>query len=295
MFKKFHNLLLLSLLGLVSCSQGADEPNPVPGPQNPAETHSVEMTLSRATRDEFAQAGIDKYTIFIYKNERKGTSLYAEKEVSVNDGSVSMEFTLGDNFQTFLVANAQNVTGKEALETVTIHLDPTSSRQVWISNPVRFASDKSVSQVSVTLRRIVSLIDFVPAETDAELASQSYFDRVDLTFNNVATSYQIATGTASATSFTASTDGARGYKASFYTFETSSLDDATLDINYYKGGNVVNTSAGALEVGTKFAANNHYTVTVPITSPSFTANPWGAATSRSLDAQAAISVTKTAL
>jgi len=294
MFKKFRNILLLSLLGLASCSQGADEPIPATGTEGNDGMHSVELAVSRATLDEFATAGIDKYTIFIYKIERKGTTLFAEKEVTANNEKVTMEFSLGDNFQTFLVANASNITGKESLETVAIHLDPASSKQVWMSTPVRFASDKSTNTVSVTLRRIVSLIDFVPAETDAELAAQSDFDRVDLTFGNVATEYMVGAGAAVATTYTATTDAARGYKTSFYTFETSALDDATLAINYYKGGNVVNTSAGILETATKFAAHPHYTVSVPLTSPSFIERPWSTLSCRA-NLPAAISVTKTAL
>lgn len=287
MFKKFRLLMLLPIIGLTSCSQGGDEPKYHENGQG--QKHSVELALSRATAGEFQAAEIDKFTVFVYKIERKGTSLFAEREVSVADGRVSMEFTLGDNFQTFLVANAKEVLDKESLETVKLRLDPASDKPVWASTPVRFASDKSTSTIPVTLRRMVSRVEFVPADAEADLASQSYFDRIDLTFGNIAGEYLIGSSTAIASDYTVSVTAANNYRAGFYTFETTALDDATLDMHYYKGAELVNQSDGVLETGVKYAANNRYTLKVPVLNESFTQGPWASA--KSLGEKASIKAT----
>lgn len=274
MFKKPISILMLSLLWLTSCSQG-DEPSQA-RPDESAPMHKVEMGISRAAQDEFLAAGIDKFTIYVYCNDRKNTSLYKEQEISVGSERFSLELPLGDNFQTFAVAGA-TVTDKESFETVSLQLDPAASRDVWMSTPVKFASDKSVSSVDLTLRRVVARVEFEPAETAAELAAQSSFDRLDLTFGGVATTYNVSKSCGTAADYSVSVNASTGYKAGFYTFETSTLDtEASLAIIYYKGGAQVNTSAGTLETGLKFAANNRYTVIVPVTSPDFMARPMSA-------------------
>lgn len=293
MSKKSTSILMLSLLWLSSCTQGTDEPVPSPGGES-GDTHRVEMTLSRAAGDDFAAVGIDKFTIYVYKIERKGTSLYKEQEVAVGQERFSLDLPLGDSYQTFAVAGNPTVTEKESFETIMLSIDPASDKEVWLSTPVRFTADRSVSSVGLTLRRTVARVEFEPAETEAELAAQTAFDRLDLTFNGISTTYRVSGGMGELTSFTATATADKGYKTGLYTFETSSLDqECTLDIIYYKGNEQVNTSAGTLETGIKFAANNRYTMSVPVTNPSFTARPMSV---RSISAAvSAITVTKTAL
>lgn len=294
MCKKLSNLLLLSLIGFASCTQAADEPVQQLTPDAPDGMHTVEMSLSRAAITDFEAAGIDKYTIYIYKIERKTSTLHTEKEVSVNDESVSLSLPLGEQFQAFAVANAGSVTGKETFETITLSIDPFADKAVWMSSPVKFASDKSVSTIALPLQRVVSRVDFVPAETPEELATQTSFDKLTLSFTNTAISYKVSGGVAEAYTLTAETDASKGYKASFYTFETSSIgEESMLDITYSKGGNVVNTSAGSLETGVRYAANNLYTMSVPVLSADFVQTPW-TTMSRS-PRKSVITVTKTSL
>ncbi len=294
MCKKLSNILLLSLIGFASCTQAGDEPVRQPDPDAPDGMHTVEMSLSRAAATEFEAAGIDKYTIYIYKIERKTSTLHTEKEVSVDDQRISLSLPLGEQFQAFAVANAGTVTDKETFETVTLNIDPFTDKAVWMSSPVKFASDKSVSTVSLPLQRVVSRVDFVPAETPEELSSQSNFDRLILSFTNAATSYKVNGGVAEARTITAETDASKGYKASFHTFETSSIgEESLLDIVYSKGGQQVNTSAGSLETGVRYAANNLYTMSVPVLSADFVQTPWSTM-SRSTR-KPVITVTKTSL
>lgn len=275
MCKKLSNILLLSLIGFASCTQATEDPIRKPDPDAPDGMHMVEMSISRATVSDFEAAGIDKYTIYVYKIERKSSSLYSEKEVNITDDKVSLSLPLGEQFQAFAVANAGSVTDKESFETVTLNIDPFTDKAVWLSSPVKFASDKSVPSVSLPLQRAVSRIDFTPAETLEELTGQSYFDKLTLKFTNTAISYKVNGGVAEAYTVTAETDAAKGYKVSFYTFETSSIgEESMLDISYSKDGCQVNTSAGALETGVRFTANNLYKMTVPVLSNDFVQSPW---------------------
>lgn len=295
MCKKLSNILVLSLLGFASCTQAVEEPTQQPTPDVPDGMQKVEMSLSRAAIDDFAAAGIDKYTIYVYKTERKTSSLQSEQVVNLNDAAVSLNLPLGEQFRIFAVANTAAVTEKETFETVTLHLDPMSDKAIWMSSPISFASDKSVSKLDLVMQRIVSLVDFAPAETEAELAAQTEFDKLSLSFTNTSISYKVNGGVAEAYTMVAETDASKGYKASFYTFETSSLgEDSMLDIVYSKGGQQVNTSAGSLETGVRYAANNHYTMSVPVLSADFVQNPWASALSRS-SRKPVITVTKTSL
>ncbi len=274
MSTKLSNLLLPGLLLLASCSQGeADDPQ-VPATGGDAE-QTVEIVMSRAAKDDFAAAGVDRYTVYVYKVDRKTAPLYLEQEVSVDDATVSLSLPLGENFKTFAVANVASVSGKDLLETAQLHLDPSSEKEVWFGAVTSFASDKSTSTVSLAMQRLVARVNFTPAETEAELAAQSFFDRMSLTFSNTADSYMVNTGAATAASYTAEATSATGYKASFITFDTNALaEESMLDITFYKGAQQVNTSAGALETGVHYTANNRYTMTVPVLTNDFVATPW---------------------
>lgn len=275
MCKKLSNILLLSLIGFASCTQATDEPTRLPDPDVPEGMHMVEMSISRASATDFEAAGIDKYTIYIYKIERKSSTLYSEKEVNITDDKVSLTLPLGEQFQAFAVANAGSVTDKESFETVTLNIDPFAEKAVWLSTPVKFASDKSVASVSLPLQRAVSRVDFTPAETLEELTVQTHFDKLTLSFTNASISYKVNGGVSAPYTVTAETDASKGYKTSFYTFETSSIgEESMLDIMYSKDGQQVNTSAGSLETGVRFTANNLYTMAVPVLSNDFVMSPW---------------------
>ena len=282
MIKSLSKLMLGFAVILTGCSQGVDEAvadldggNAGVGGQ----TSTVSMSLSRASAYEFASAGIERFTVFIYKVERRGTTLYKEAVVDVSNPVIEYEFPLGETYQTFAVANASSITDKEACETAMLHLD-TSDGNVWLASPVRFATDKSVTSVSLELRRVVSRITFTAAENDtpdgqALLASQTDFDRVDITFKNVASSYLVSKLQAQLTDITLSADAASQYSATLYTFETRTANvNGALDLTYYKGGNVVNTSASELDVNTPYGSGSAYTLKVPVTDINYVADAW---------------------
>lgn len=278
MIKNLSKLLLPCVFGLAACSQSADEPA---SPDTGASTGSstVTMTLSRAAADDFLAAGISRITILTYQVDREGSPLIDEKDVEVGSGRFEFEFPLGETYQAFAVANAGAINDKEFFETVSLKIDPSAKNDVWVSTPVKFASDKSVSSVSLVMRRVVAEVNFTPAEEDSELAAQSYFDRLDLTFKNVASTYMVATTKAVADEFSFTVTAANGYKTSFHTFATTSLETkSSLFITYYNGGSQVNVSPSDLDTGVTFDASRRYNLIVPVTNPDFIAIPWTSST-----------------
>lgn len=275
MHKKFLNLLLVSMLGLASCTTEAEDSAINGGLGADDETQAVEFALSRSTVTEFQNAGIENLTVLIFKVERKGTSFYAEHNVSVEQSAFRLEFPLGDTYQAVAIVNAATITGKDALENLTLTLDPVGAQPVWMSGVERFSSDKSVSALTLNLQRVVARVEFAPVETEAELSAQTYFDAIKVNVTSVADTYNVATGTAVIKSFDFTTDASKGYKVGFYTFNAAAAEeDALLDLTFYKGGQQVNNTPGALETGVKFLSNNRYSISVPVLSNDFVVAPW---------------------
>lgn len=276
MIKGVSKLLLLSLLAMTSCSQQDDIINGGdPSVDEPKEASSVKMTISRASASEFQQAGITEITVYTYRVLRKATELYSESTVEVGDGEFTYEFPLGETFQTVVTANVASVTGKESLETLTLHFDPFGGKEVYATRPVRFASDKSVTTLDLELSRLVARVRFTPVETAAELAAVNEFDALDITFTNVASAYMVSSAAPVLEDITVSTDAAAGFRTTFYTFDTTNGGtNSALGIEYLKNGEQVNSSASMLETGTTYEASGDYSLSVPITSSDFLALPW---------------------
>ncbi len=294
MIKKLSSFLLPLAVALTGCSQGADEP----APKGEAEggMQKVEMALSRASADELQAAGISKFTVFIYQVNRREYTLVEMRECGTSEGRFQLDFPLGETYTTFAVANADNFTDTESYENVTVHIDPAARQDVWISNPVRFSSDKSFSTLDVALRRVIASVDFQTAETAADIAATGDFDRLDVTFDHVATSYRVNGAAVNDESVTLTVDAASDFKGGFSTFPTTALADPwTVTINYFKGGQQVNTSSSALETNEKFASDTHYTVTVPVTDNGFVQTPWRSASLIPAGSRMKISVVATPL
>ncbi len=274
MIKGVSRLLFLSLLAMTSCSQH-DTLAGVEDPVDDGQSASVNIVISRAGVEEFAQAGISELTIYTYRVLRKSTELYKEETVSIGDGVFAYQFPLGETFQTIVTANVGEVSGKEALETLTLTFDPLGGKEVWASPVTRFSSDKTVTTLDLTLERLVARVNFVPAESAAELAAVSEFDALDIRFSNVAASYMPATGMPVLSDLTVSTDASQGYRKTFYTFETSRAgENSSIFISYLKGGVEVNQSASLLDTGVTYEASSSYSMTVPITAPDYQLLPW---------------------
>lgn len=287
MIKNLSRFLLPLAVALTGCSQGADEPT-APGQDADASRQKVEMTISRATADQLQAAGISKFTVFLYHVNRRQYIPYEDSangivfplEFDATQGSATLNFPLGESYMTFAVANvdSEDIENPADFENVTVNIDPVAKTDVWISTPTRFSSDKSFSTLDITLRRMIAAVDFQAAETTADLTAAGDFDRLDLTFSDIATSYKVNGGTVEGSSLTLSVDAASDFKAGFTTFPTTTLENAsTLVIDYFKGADKVNTSASPLETSVKYEATRHYTMTVPVTQPDFVETPWRSA------------------
>lgn len=271
MCKIFNKAFLLGLASLCACSQSPEEPQP---PEE-GENQTISISMTRGVQDDFIAAGVENYTIYVYRNTKADKSLFSEQQVNVSQNTVSLNFSLGDNFKIFAVANAASVTGKENFETVELHLNPLSDSQVWMTEVSSFTSDKSITSMDLSMQRLVARVEFSPAETEQELTDQTLFDSLNLTFTNTADTYKVCDGTVTTKNQDLVLTGTTGYKGGFYTFSTVSAEsDSMLEISYLKGGAVVNKSAGALETGVKFAANNRYKMSVPVMADDYVETPW---------------------
>ncbi len=271
MCKIFNKVFLLGLVTLCACSQSHEEPQPPEG----GETQTVSISMTRGVQDDFIAAGVENYTIYIYRNTKADKSLFSEQQVSATQTTVTINFSLGDNFKIFAVANAASVTGKEDFETMELHLNPESNSQVWMTEVTSFTSDKSVTSLEMSMQRLVARVEFAPAESEQELSEQTLFDTLNLNFSNTADTYKVCDGSVTTKNQELVVNSTTGYKGGFYTFTTVSAgNDSMLEITYLKGGSVVNKSAGALETGVKFAANNRYNMSVPVLANDYVETPW---------------------
>ncbi len=271
MCKIFNKAILLGLLALVSCSQSQEAPQP----PEVGESQTVNISMTRGVQDDFIAAGVENYTIYVYRNTKGDKSLFSEQQVNVNQNTVSLNFSLGDSFKIFAVANVASVTGKEDFETMELHLDPEQNAQVWMTEITSFTSDKSVTSLEMSMQRLVARVEFAPAESEQELSQQTLFDTLNLTFTNTADTYKVCDGSVITKNQNLVLTAATGYKGGFYTFSTTSSDgDSMLEIAYLKGGATINKSAGMLETGVKYAPNNRYNMSVPVLANDYVETPW---------------------
>ncbi len=272
MCKILNRAFLLGVVALGACSQNVEEPQQ---PPTGGETQTVSISMTRGVQDDFIAAGVEKYTIYVYNNSRGDKSLFSEQEVSATQTTVTLPFSLGNNYRIFAVANAGSVTGKEDFETMELHLNPLSDSQIWMTEVTTFTSDKSVTSLEMSMQRLVARVEFAPAESEQELSEQTLFDTLNLNFSNTADTYKVCDGSVTTKNQELVVNSTTGYKGGFYTFTTVSAgNDSMLEITYLKGGSVVNKSAGALETGVKFAANNRYNMSVPVLANDYVETPW---------------------
>ena len=267
-------MLVLPVLALYACSGQDDGVSTVLGAADMTEYTQVRMAVSQNSSSNRA-ADAESITVYVYKQEQKTSVLVDEQVIDATKTHFTYELPLGESYQTFAVSNVASVTGKETLETVTIHVDPSQTGEVWLSNLARFSSDKSVKDVSLVMRRLVAEVNFAPAETVEELSAYTQFDNLDVTFSNVATAYHVKDGTVDLEQLKLNTTLADGYQMRFFSFDTTAGDaNASVFINYMKGNELVNMSSSQLDAGVKFAASHRYNLIVPVTNADFLAEGW---------------------
>lgn len=270
--KHLASLLLLSFLFCCSCSQQMDDEwkpdEPLP---SVPETHPVGVSFSRASLQTFAEQGITEVGVYAYLKD----SMVYGKNLPLNEGNLKVDLPLGENLETFIVANADRLADTDSLSKVVIYQDALAQKPVYISDIVGFISDKSVSSLNIELKRLVGQAVFQPKETQEELNEITRFDRLDITFANVAVGYKVKSKQCIVEAVTLSTDISKGFHASVYSFPTVNVDSRTsLDVVYMKGGEKVNRIISPLDTGIAFEPSKRSTVYMKITNEDYLDKPW---------------------
>lgn len=262
-------ILFASFLIFFSCSQQVDdgwELNELP--KEPG-THPVGVGFSRASLETFAEEGITEIGIYVYLKD----SMVYGKNLPLNDGNLEVDLPLGENLQTFAVANADRLTDTDSLSKVVVYQDLYAQKQVYISEIKDFTSDYSANSLSLELKRLVGHAVFQPRETAEEINSITQFDHLNVTFTNVGVAYKVKTGACVQEDVTVSVDKAAGFSASVYSFPTASADSRTsVDVVYMKGGEEVNRTNSPLDTGIAFESSKRSTVYMPILEEAYLQN-----------------------
>lgn len=280
--------ILASLAACLFVAGCSDDGLPISAPIVPQSQSSVTMSLTRATVDSFAQAGIGEIRFFAYIRQNKRDSLVKDTTVNLGDGQFAIGLPLGENIRAFIVANVTGVEGTEKFDSVSLTLDPSHEANIWLSNVASFTTDKTVSRVAFSLRRVVSRATFRPEEDAQTLASLDKFDNIGITFANIATRYRISGDSAVTVSSAAmKVDASNGYSATINSFPTRKGQDpfAQLLLTFYRGTTVVNNSVASIDGGFHYTGSHHYMITVPLTDNAFLETPWTRAAKTTLPFQ----------
>lgn len=270
--KHLASLFLLSFLLCCSCTQQMDDEwKPNEQLPNVPETHPVSVAFSRASLETFAEQGITEIGIYVYLTD----SMVYGKNLPLSNGNLKVDLPLGENLQTFVVANAGHLVDADSLSKVVVYQDVYARKPVYISDVVGFTSDKSVSSLSVELKRLVGEAVFQPKETESELNAITRFDQLNVTFTNVAVGYKVKSKECILEDVTFSTNLSTGFGASVYSFPTVNGGSRTsIDVVYLKGGEEVNRIISPLDTGIGFEPSKRSTVHMKITDENYLDEPW---------------------
>lgn len=276
--KHLVKMLFVPLLAFFSCTSPVDEIwdgsnlSQDSGESSP-ETglHPVGVRFSKSSIAAFAEEGISEIGIYVYMSD---SLIYGEKQPLVH-GAIEVPLPLGENLQTFVVANADEVTGADRLSTVTIRQKDNMQKPVYISEITGFTSDNSVKSLSVELKQLMGQAVFSPKETQEEMDAITRFDALDVTFTNVGVAYNVKDEKAVLGNVTVRTDRETGFSAFVYSFPTENNGSRTsVDVSYLKEGKVVNRTNGALDTGIAFKSAKRSVVHMEILNEDWVETKW---------------------
>lgn len=263
-----HAFIVLCLF-LVSCSQYSDEERNS-DTSNVPEARTVGFRFTRASLETFAAHGITEIGIYVYLSD----SLVYGENLPLNDGNLKVDVPLGERLQTFAVANADRLERTDSLSKVILYQDSQAQKEIYLSEVTEFMSDRTVSQVSLELKRIVGQATFQPTEGGEEIASITQFDRMNMVFTNVGIGYMVNTGECIQEDVEVSADITSGFTASVYSFPTTGQNSTGLDLIYIKDGQEVNRTKRVLDTNITFEASKRTVVSMPLLDESYLQNPF---------------------
>ena len=282
--RNWTTLCAASLLAFsVACTDKADElegmaESPYSSGDVSGQSGLVGISLSRASLDEFAESGVKDISIFVYMAD----SLIYGRSYPVGDGNIQMELPLGENLQTFAVANAGRIERTDSLSKTVVYLDELAQNEVYVSDVVGFTSDRSQPSLPLELKRMVGRAVLQPTDDAEDLASQTWFDRVEVTFTNIGTAYKVAEGKCvGQQDGTVSARKESGYVASVYSFPTESAGEegetalplTSVTLAYYLNNALANRTLGELKTNISFSASKSYNVLLPILEEGYLDKP----------------------
>lgn len=269
--KHFAKLLIVPLLAFFSCSQQMDDLWEENEPPKSVELQSVGVCFSRASLETFAEQGITEIGIYAYLKD----SLVFGKNLPVNGGNLKVDLPLGENLQTFAIANASRMVDTDSLSKVTVYQDGDMQKLVYISDIIDFTSDKSVDNLELELKRLVGQALFQPTETADELNAITQFDQMDLTFTNVGIGYKVKSGECIQQNVTVKADRSTGFSVSVYSLPTLDGSSRTsIDVIYLKGNMKINRTNSHLDTSIAFEPSKRSVVYMPILEDAYLENPW---------------------
>ena len=246
--KHLMKLLFVPFLLFFSCTTQVDGVlNDGDLPQNnkdasvEATLHPVGISFSKSSIAAFAEEGISEIGIYVYMD---GSLIYGEKQPLVH-GAIEVPLPLGENLQTFVVANADEVADAGQLSTAVIRQNDNMQKPVYISEIIGFTSDNSVKSLDVELKRLVGQAVFVPVESQEEMDGITQFDALDITFTNVGVAYSVKE-------------------------EKAVLED----VAYLKEGVIVNRTNGSLDTGIIFKSSKRSVVHMEILNEDWVETEW---------------------
>lgn len=264
--KHLASLFLLSFLIFCSCTQQMeDEWKPDESLPSVPETHPVGVTFSRASLETFAEHGITEIGIYVYLSD----SLVYGENLPLNNGNLKVDVPLGERLRTFAVANADHLVDTDSLSKVIVYQDEQAQKEVYLSEVTEFMSDRTVSQVSLELKRIVGQATFQPSESGEDIAAITQFDRMNMVFTNVGIGYKVNTGECIQEDVEVSADLTSGFSASVYSFPTVGQNSTGLDLIYMKEGQEVNRTKRVLDTNIVFEVSKRTVVSIPVLDDSY--------------------------
>lgn len=291
--KSWMKLCVVSLfICFVSCTNGMNELDRLEESSFPSENSNmqsglVNILLSRASLDGFAESGVTEISLFVYQKD----SLICGREYPVNEGDIQIELPLGEDLQTFAVANAGRIERTDSLSKVVVYLDESAQTEVYISDVIDFTSDNSQPSLFLELKRMVGRAILQPTDAKEDLHTQTWFDRMEVTFTNIGTAYKVAEGICvGQQNVTVSARKENDYVASVYSFPTKDTDEeggnvlspTSVTLAYYKNNTLVNRTLGELKTNIYFLPSHSYKVTLPVLEESYLDKPLAGSRSANL-------------
>lgn len=272
--KQLTIVLFVALVALCSCSQDImlTESGGAETSQAPAgKIRLVHLGISGTD-----EADVKSVAIYVYVSERKKDSLVCSMTVNPADGDIRLELPLGESLKAFAVANAGEITGADSLATVTVNMNAAASGEVYLSDIVSFSSDYTAPDVQLTLSRMVGEIVVRPKE---ENLADAGFDRAAVTLSNVGLACRVSTREVTTGDVTLQTGAAGQWTVRAYSFPTADAGaSAKLNMTFFDGEEIVNTSAAAIDLETTIEASKRYNVTIPYLDEDYLSKPWTRAT-----------------